>query len=87
MLFCHTGTSRQSAAVIEKQINAAVKSEAQAVKAMHALKRAALEMKEALLRGRTLRVLEILGASWEAKKRMADGISNPHIERAARTAT
>jgi D-glycero-alpha-D-manno-heptose-7-phosphate kinase len=87
LLLYYTGRSRQSAAIIEKQINATVKSEAHAIEAMHALKRAALEMKEALLRGRILRVLEILGASWEAKKRMADGISNPQIERAAGAAT
>lgn len=87
LLLYYTGRSRQSAAIIEKQIKATRNSEPNAIEAMHALKRAALEMKEALLRGQILRVLEILGASWQAKKRMADGISNSQIEEAAHVAT
>lgn len=87
LLLYYTGRSRDSAAIIEKQIQSARASEPVALEAMHALKQAALEMKEALLRGRVVRVLEILGASWEAKKRMAHGISNSQIEQAARVAT
>jgi D-glycero-alpha-D-manno-heptose-7-phosphate kinase len=87
LLLYYTGRSRQSAAIIEKQAHATRSSDATAIEAMHALKRAAVEMKEALLRGQILRVLEVLGASWEAKKRMADGISNTQIEEAARVAT
>jgi D-glycero-alpha-D-manno-heptose-7-phosphate kinase len=86
LLLYYTGRSRQSAAIIEKQIHATRIGEPNAIEAMHALKQAALEMKEALLRGQILKVLEILGASWEAKKRMALGISNSHIEQAARAA-
>lgn len=87
LLLYYTGRSRQSAAIIEKQIHATRNSEPSAIEAMHALKQAALEMKEALLRGQILRVLEILGASWQAKKRIADGISNSQIEQAAHVAT
>lgn len=86
LLLYYTGRSRQSAAIIEKQISAARGSERNAIEAMHSLKRAAVEMKEALLRGEIGRVLEILGASWQAKKRMVDGISNPQIEQAAHIA-
>ncbi len=87
LLLYYTGRSRDSAAIIEKQIHAARANEPAALEAMHALKQAAVEMKEALLRGQVLRVLEILGASWQAKKRMAAGVSNSHIEEAARVAT
>ena len=87
LLLYYTGRSRDSAAIIEQQINAARASEPVALEAMHALKQAALEMKEALLRGQILDVLEILGASWQAKKRMAAGVSNGQIEEAARVAT
>ncbi len=83
LLLYYTGRSRQSQAIIERQIDATRNAEPAAVDAMHELKRAAGEMKEALLRGRILTVLEILGASWQAKKRMAQGISNVHIEEAA----
>jgi D-glycero-alpha-D-manno-heptose-7-phosphate kinase len=87
LLLYYTGRSRDSAAIIDKQIQAARVSDPVALEAMHALKRAALEMKEALLRGHVRRVLEILGASWEAKKRLAQGVSNSQIEEAARIAT
>ena len=43
-------------------------------------------MKEALLKGRVSSALDILGASWQAKKRAAAGISNPHIEAIAASA-
>jgi D-glycero-alpha-D-manno-heptose-7-phosphate kinase len=86
LLLYYTGRSRQSAAIIEKQIHAARTSERSALEAMHALKQAAHDMKEALLRGQILRVLEILCASWHAKKRMAAGISNSQIEQAAEVA-
>lgn len=87
LLLYYTGRSRESAAIIEKQIDATRTNQAGAIEAMHALKRAALEMKEALLRGQIIKVLELLGASWQAKKRMADGISNSRIELAAQAAT
>ncbi len=87
LLLYYTGRSRESAAIIGKQINAARASEPATLEALHTLKQAALEMKEALLRGQILSVLEILGASWQAKKRMAAGVSNPQIEKAAAVAT
>jgi D-glycero-alpha-D-manno-heptose-7-phosphate kinase len=58
LLLYYTGRSRESAAIIEKQIKAARASEPVALQAMHALKRAALEMK-ACCAGRS-QVLEIL---------------------------
>jgi D-glycero-alpha-D-manno-heptose-7-phosphate kinase len=87
LLLYYTGRSRESAAIIGQQISAARASEPATLEALHTLKQAALEMKEALLRGQTLRVLEILGASWHAKKRMAAGVSNSQIENAAGVAT
>jgi D-glycero-alpha-D-manno-heptose-7-phosphate kinase len=87
LLLYYTGRSRESAAIIDQQMKAARASEPVALQAMHALKQAAQEMKEALLRGHILKVLEILGASWQTKKRMAQGVSNSQIEEAARAAT
>jgi D-glycero-alpha-D-manno-heptose-7-phosphate kinase len=87
LLLYYTGRSRQSASIIENQMAATRSHEPAAIGAMHALKQAAVEMKEALLRGQTRRVLEILGASWAVKKRLAQGVSNPSIEHAAQTAT
>jgi D-glycero-alpha-D-manno-heptose-7-phosphate kinase len=86
LLLFHTGTSRESARIIESQIAASQDAEGEAVRAMHALRQAATDMKEALLKGRIRTVLEVLGASWQDKKRAAAAISNAHIERIAEAA-
>lgn len=87
LLLYFTGRSRESARIIESQI-AATQGGAgsDAIEAMHAIKRAATEMKEALLKGRITAALDILGASWHAKKRAAAGISNSHIDEIAAAA-
>lgn len=86
LLLYYTGRSRDSAQIIEHQIAATKEGEGDAVQAMHALRRAADEMKEALLKGRIRTVLDVLGQSWHAKKRAAQAISNPHIEQVAQAA-
>jgi D-glycero-alpha-D-manno-heptose-7-phosphate kinase len=40
----------------------------------------AVEMKLCLLRGDIRGVADVLGRSWEAKKRTASGVSNPRID-------
>jgi D-glycero-alpha-D-manno-heptose-7-phosphate kinase len=86
LLLYYTGRSRESARIIEAQIASTNDPTGSAVEAMHAIRQAAVEMKEALLRGRIARVLDILGASWQHKKRAAQGISNRHIDQVAATA-
>ena len=86
LLLYFTGRSRESARIIEQQIAATQGDGGDAIEAMHAIKRAAVEMKEALLKGRITQALDILGASWQAKKRAASGISNPHIDSIAMAA-
>lgn len=83
LLLYFTGRSRESARIIEQQIASTQGGGGDAVEAMHAIKRAAVEMKEALLKGRVTQALDILGASWHAKKRAAAGISNSHIDEIA----
>jgi D-glycero-alpha-D-manno-heptose-7-phosphate kinase len=83
LLLYYTGRSRESANIIKEQIEATRQRDSDAVEAMHEIRRAAVEMKEALLRGEISRVLDILGASWLAKKRAAHAISNPAIDRIA----
>ena len=80
LLLYFTGRSRDSARIIQSQIAATRGGGGEAIEAMHAIKQAATDMKEALLKGRVAAVLDILGASWHAKKRAAAGISNPHID-------
>ena len=86
LLLYFTGRSRESARIIQSQIDATQAHGSDAVAAMHEMKAAAVEMKNALLKGRVTAALEILGASWHAKKRAAVGISNPHIDGIAKAA-
>jgi len=81
-----TGVSRESARIIDEQIkNTETRSEA-SVEAMHAMKADVGRMKEAILFGDIRQFAEILGNSWQAKKKMARGISNEHIESISQSA-
>ena len=76
-----TGVSRRSEQIIEEQQRRIASSSADAVESMHQLKRDAIDMKQALLRGEIGGLAEILNRSWLAKKRTASGISTELIER------
>jgi D-glycero-alpha-D-manno-heptose-7-phosphate kinase len=76
----YTGVSRSSDKIIAQQIESYKSGEGKSVEAVHQLKRDASAMKEALLRGNIRGFGEILGRSWEAKRNLADHISNPEIE-------
>jgi D-glycero-alpha-D-manno-heptose-7-phosphate kinase len=86
LLLYHTGRSRESARIIESQIAATLVPQGDAIEAMHCIRRAAIDMKEALLKGRIGDVLDILGRSWAVKKRAAAGITNDHIDSIAASA-
>src|SRR6202030_550881 len=51
-----------------------------AIEGLHQLKRDAVEMKQAMLRGEIRRMAALMNNSWEAKKRTAGGISTELIE-------
>jgi D-glycero-alpha-D-manno-heptose-7-phosphate kinase len=51
-----------------------------AVEAMHAMKREALDMKECLLKGDFDGIVETMRAGWKSKKISARTVSTPHIE-------
>lgn len=76
----YTGVSRSSDKIIAQQIESFKSGAGKSVEAVHQLKRDASAMKEALLRGNIRHFGEILGRSWEAKRNLADQISNPAIE-------
>jgi D-glycero-alpha-D-manno-heptose-7-phosphate kinase len=80
LLLYYTGRSRSSAKIIEEQIASTQSAAGDAIEAMHEIRSAAMEMKEALLKSDIDRVLQILGVSWLSKKRAARGISNDSIE-------
>jgi D-glycero-alpha-D-manno-heptose-7-phosphate kinase len=83
LLLYYTGQSRESAKIIESQIIATQSPSSPAMAAMHDIRQAATDMKEALLKGKISQVLDILGSSWHAKKRAAENISNSYIDSVA----
>ena len=80
MLLYFTGRSRESANIIKDQIQTARSGDGKSLEAMHRVKQAAVDMKEALLKAEINAMAEILGESWKAKRDMAQTISNAHID-------
>ena len=75
-----TGVSRESARIIADQSDNMKSGAADALEAMHGIKREALAMKECLLRGDFAGLVESMRLGWENKKRSAKTVSNPHID-------
>lgn len=85
LLLYFTGVSRSSAEIIDDQIRTvqSASTHASSVAAMHEVKRLAMDMKEAILKGDVDGVREFFRRSWEAKKLMSDKISNAGIDAVA----
>jgi D-glycero-alpha-D-manno-heptose-7-phosphate kinase len=79
LILFYTGTSRESANIINEQVQNVITGNDNSLNAMHALKAEALHMKEAFLKGNIEAIAAAMRTSWEAKKRMARGISNQKI--------
>ena len=75
-----TGVSRESAHIIADQSSNVKSGAADALEAMHGIKREALVMKECLLRGDFDGLVDSMRLGWENKKRSAKTVSNPHID-------
>jgi len=80
-LLFYTGSSRDSARIIDEQIKNTHEKNKKSVDAMIELKEDAMIMKECILKGDFITFARYLGKSWEAKKKMAASISNPTIDR------
>ncbi|MFQ5651452.1 MAG: dehydrogenase [bacterium] len=80
MVLCFTGVSRESAKIIDEQTRNVTEKRQKSIDAMHQLKADALVMKEALLKGEMSRFAKYLSRSWEAKKNMANTITNREID-------
>jgi D-glycero-alpha-D-manno-heptose-7-phosphate kinase len=76
----YTGVSRNSADIIERQTTYISSGSASQLAATHELKEEAIAMKEALVRGDLVQLAGVLNQGWQAKKQLAEGISNPQIE-------
>lgn len=75
-----TGVSRESAHIIADQSSNVIAGAADALEAMHGMKREALLMKECLLRGDFNGVVDSMRQGWESKKRSAKTVSNYQID-------
>jgi D-glycero-alpha-D-manno-heptose-7-phosphate kinase len=81
-----TGVSRESARIIADQSGNVKSGSADAIEAMHGIKREASVMKECLLRGDFEGLVESMRLGWENKKRSAKTVSNSHIDKIYDTA-
>ena len=86
IILFYTKTSRISSEIIENQQRNVNTGSVKSVEAMHKLKELAVNMKEAILKGKLDMMGQLLNLSWEYKKQMADGITNPLIDRIYTTA-
>ena len=86
MVLYFTGASRSSAAIIDQQKKNTSSGNEKAIEAMHRIKKSAIDMKFALLKGDMQEFARILGEGWEDKKKMADAITNPMIQNVFDTA-
>lgn len=76
----YTGQSRESAKIIEQQIDSSKEKSSPSLAAMFSLKKDALLMKEAILRGDLHGYAQIMRQSWEAKKQLAPSVSNVGLD-------
>lgn len=81
MILLNTNTSRLSSQIIAAQQENVRENRKASVEAMHQIKQQAILMKEVLLKGELDRMGEILNLGWEYKRRMADNIVTPDIEK------
>ena len=80
LVIAFTGQSRRSDTIIKEQISGLQTSGGDTTAHMHALKRDAVDMKLALLKGDIRAMADILGHSWNAKKKTAAGVTNPRVD-------
>ena len=86
LITCFSGVTRRSDEIIAEQQRRMSESADPAIEGLHQLKRDAVEMKQALLRGEIRHMATLLNHTWEAKKRTAGGISTDKIEQLYRRA-
>lgn len=80
LLLYFVGVSRDSATIINDQVNSIYEKES-ALKAMHDVKNNAYKIKECLLKGDIDKISKIFQRSWNAKKATSKSISNDLIDK------
>ena len=80
LMLCFTGGTRLSANILEEQVKGYVQKQKDVVESLDAIKELAVVMKRCLLRGEIDDFGALLHEAWQAKKHLARGITNPHID-------
>jgi D-glycero-alpha-D-manno-heptose-7-phosphate kinase len=80
LVLYYTGISRESGNIISQQIENTNKKDTSSIEGMHELKKQAVFMKEALLKGDMKNFSDCLLKGWLAKKNTAASISNPLLD-------
>lgn len=79
LILYFTGASRDSAKIINDQVNALKDSDGKRLEAMHRVKGSAYRIKERILKADILGVAQEFKSSWESKKSTSNSITNPLI--------
>lgn len=82
LVLFYTGTSRDSAKIIDEQVKNTKKGQTKSLEATHEIKKGASIMKEAILKGNFEDLTQCILDGWKAKKEMASVISNTYIDKA-----
>jgi D-glycero-alpha-D-manno-heptose-7-phosphate kinase len=86
LMLCYTGNTRFSAGLIERQEEYFREQRPDTVEGLHALRRLAYDMKDALLTGRLRDFAELLDCAWANKRRVNPDVTDEHIDQMYRTA-
>lgn len=81
LILYYTGTSRESAKIIDDQIKNTNNENKKSIQAMHELKETAIEMKNALLKAEFDEIANLLNKGWLSKKNLANSVTNPEIDK------
>lgn len=80
LILYYTGTSRDSAAIIDDQIKNTCQKKGESITGMHELKKLAFTMKESILKADFEGFSECIRSGWESKKKTSNVVTNPQIE-------
>jgi D-glycero-alpha-D-manno-heptose-7-phosphate kinase len=80
ILLFFTGTARNSAQILSQQRDSSARDDPRVIESLHVIKAIAQETLSCFERGDLRRYGELLHASWQRKKELAQGITNPQID-------
>jgi len=80
ILLFFTGTARNSAQILSQQRDSSARHDPRVIESLHVIKAIAEETLYCFERGELRRYGELLHVSWERKKELAQGITNPQID-------